>query len=75
MWNEKKKILRYIGTNPVSSTTTVGKPREYMWYGFMINSYLSMISNNGSTNQLKTILQKGKGIKVVKIKFDIIIDI
>ena len=31
-----------------------------------------MISNNGSTNQLKTILKKGKGIKVVKFKFDII---
>lgn len=34
-----------------------------------------MINNNGSTNKLKTILQKVKGIKVVKIKFDIIFDI
>lgn len=34
-----------------------------------------MINNNGSTNKLKTILQKAKGIKVVKIKFDIIFDI
>ena len=34
-----------------------------------------MINNNGSTNKLKTILQKGKGIKGVKIKFDIIFDI
>lgn len=34
-----------------------------------------MINNNGSTNKLKTILQKGKGIKVVKIKFDNIFDI
>ena len=34
-----------------------------------------MVINNSSTNKLKTILQKGKGIKVVKIKFDIIIDI
>ena len=70
----KKKYI-YIDSNPVSSMTIVGKPREYMWYGFMINSHLSMINNNGSTNKLKTILQKAKGIKVVKIKFDIIFDI
>ena len=72
---KKKYIYIYIDTNPVSSMTTVGKLSEYMWYGFMINSYRSMINNNGSTNKLKTILQKGKGIKVVKIKFDIIFDI
>ena len=71
----KKNTYIYIYIYTVSSMTTVGKPREYMWYGFMINSYLSMVSNNSSTNKLKTILQKGKGIKVVKIKFDIIIDI
>lgn len=70
----KKKYI-YIDSNPVSSMTVVGKPSEYMWYGFMINSHLSMINNNGSTNKLKTILQKAKGIKVVKIKFDIIFDI
>lgn len=61
MWNEKKK--KNTDTKPVSSTTSVCKPSGCMWYGFMINSYLPIINNTGSTNKQKTALEKGKGIK------------